>query len=202
MDVGGCCRRRICVGYLSRGSRLRANGSDSFVGGSDQRVVPEACLSAVASLGPFEKRSARANGLQPADHHSASLTATKRQTLIIGFIAAQLRPSWKNTVAGLREFPFATPIEAGSLVPKSASGALCEEPSERAFRNALRSSGFSDRRAGAHRDPDLTAQNLGAALRRHLRELRQLGPQALVDDRYAKFRKLGPMTSPAPGDGA
>ncbi len=54
---------------------------------------------------------------------------------------------------------------------------------------------------GAHRDPDLTAQNLGAALRRHLRELRQLGPQALVDDRYAKFRKLGLVTSPAPDAG-
>jgi acetyl-CoA carboxylase carboxyl transferase subunit alpha len=54
---------------------------------------------------------------------------------------------------------------------------------------------------GAHRDPDLTAQNLGAALRRHLRELRQLGPQALVDDRSAKFRKLGPVTSPAPDAG-
>jgi len=47
---------------------------------------------------------------------------------------------------------------------------------------------------GAHRDPDLTAQNLGAALRRHLRALRPLGPAALVDDRYAKFRKLGPVT--------
>ena len=49
---------------------------------------------------------------------------------------------------------------------------------------------------GAHRDPDLTAQNMGAALRRHLRALRPLGPGALVDDRYAKFRKLGPVTQP------
>ncbi len=51
---------------------------------------------------------------------------------------------------------------------------------------------------GAHRDPDLTAQNLGVALRRHLRGLRQLGPGAIVDDRYAKFRKLGPVTPAAP----
>jgi len=49
---------------------------------------------------------------------------------------------------------------------------------------------------GAHRDPDITAQNLGGALRRHLRALRQLGPGAIVDDRYAKFRKLGPVTQP------
>jgi acetyl-CoA carboxylase carboxyl transferase subunit alpha len=55
---------------------------------------------------------------------------------------------------------------------------------------------------GAHRDPDLTAQNLGATLRRHLRELRTLGPQAVVDDRYNKFRKLGPVTSPGPSNGA
>jgi acetyl-CoA carboxylase carboxyl transferase subunit alpha len=49
---------------------------------------------------------------------------------------------------------------------------------------------------GAHRDPAVTAQNLGLALRRHLRELKDLGPKALVDDRYAKFRKLGPVTEP------
>lgn len=52
---------------------------------------------------------------------------------------------------------------------------------------------------GAHRDPDLTAQSLGKTLRRHLRELRGMGPQALVDDRYAKFRKLGPVTSTVNG---
>jgi acetyl-CoA carboxylase carboxyl transferase subunit alpha len=49
---------------------------------------------------------------------------------------------------------------------------------------------------GAHRDPAATAQNLGAALRKHLRDLRQLSPQELVDDRYEKFRKLGPITEP------
>src|SRR5438132_368483 len=49
---------------------------------------------------------------------------------------------------------------------------------------------------GAHRDPDLTAQNLAGALRRHLRALRQLGAGAIVDDRYAKFRKIGPVTQP------
>jgi acetyl-CoA carboxylase carboxyl transferase subunit alpha len=49
---------------------------------------------------------------------------------------------------------------------------------------------------GAHRDPSATAQNLGVALRKHLRDLRQLSPQELVDDRYAKFRKLGPITEP------
>jgi acetyl-CoA carboxylase carboxyl transferase subunit alpha len=51
---------------------------------------------------------------------------------------------------------------------------------------------------GAHRDPDITARNLGAALRKHLRELRLMGPQGVIDDRYAKFRKLGPVTEPSP----
>jgi acetyl-CoA carboxylase carboxyl transferase subunit alpha len=49
---------------------------------------------------------------------------------------------------------------------------------------------------GAHRDPDLTAHNLGAALRRHLRDLRMMDPEGVVDDRYAKFRYLGPVTGP------
>jgi acetyl-CoA carboxylase carboxyl transferase subunit alpha len=49
---------------------------------------------------------------------------------------------------------------------------------------------------GAHRDPDLTAQNLGTALRKHLRELRQLRPGGVVDDRYNKFRRMGPITEP------
>ncbi len=44
---------------------------------------------------------------------------------------------------------------------------------------------------GAHRDPALTARNLGAVLRRHLAELRQLPPQALVEDRYRRFRSMG-----------
>ncbi|HUJ26462.1 MAG TPA: acetyl-CoA carboxylase carboxyltransferase subunit alpha [Myxococcales bacterium] len=48
---------------------------------------------------------------------------------------------------------------------------------------------------GAHRDPDVTAQNLSAALRRHLRELRLMDPEGVVEDRYAKFRKLGPVTT-------
>jgi acetyl-CoA carboxylase carboxyl transferase subunit alpha len=49
---------------------------------------------------------------------------------------------------------------------------------------------------GAHRDPDLTARNLGASLRRHLRDLRLMDPEGVVDDRYAKFRSLGPVTGP------
>ena len=44
---------------------------------------------------------------------------------------------------------------------------------------------------GAHRDPKLTAERLGLAIRRHLKELSALSPSELVDDRYRKFRALG-----------
>jgi acetyl-CoA carboxylase carboxyl transferase subunit alpha len=47
---------------------------------------------------------------------------------------------------------------------------------------------------GAHRDPELTARNLGEALRRHLAELRCLTPADLVADRYRKFRVMGVFT--------
>src|SRR3954462_13700733 len=44
---------------------------------------------------------------------------------------------------------------------------------------------------GAHRDHDVSARNLGAALRRPLAELRTLPPDKLVDLRYDKFRQMG-----------
>ena len=47
---------------------------------------------------------------------------------------------------------------------------------------------------GAHRDPKLTAENLAAALRRHLGELKKLTPEQLVKQRYQKFRAMGVFT--------
>lgn len=44
---------------------------------------------------------------------------------------------------------------------------------------------------GAHRDHDLAAATLGAALQRNLEQLRALPPDELLQRRYAKFRKLG-----------
>ncbi len=46
-------------------------------------------------------------------------------------------------------------------------------------------------RGGAHRDPALTAKNVGVALRKHLGDLSGLTPKQLIADRYAKFRSLG-----------
>lgn len=44
---------------------------------------------------------------------------------------------------------------------------------------------------GAHRNPTETADVLGRVLRKHLAALRQLSPEALVEDRYRKFRAMG-----------
>ena len=44
---------------------------------------------------------------------------------------------------------------------------------------------------GAHEDPDLAAEALGGVLRGALHELSEMTPQALIDDRYEKFRRMG-----------
>jgi acetyl-CoA carboxylase carboxyl transferase subunit alpha len=44
---------------------------------------------------------------------------------------------------------------------------------------------------GAHRNLDFTANNLAAALRRHLAELLPLPPNQLKDLRYQKYRRMG-----------
>jgi acetyl-CoA carboxylase carboxyl transferase subunit alpha len=44
---------------------------------------------------------------------------------------------------------------------------------------------------GAHRDFDLTARNLAAAIKRNLAELMPLPPRQLKDQRYDKYRRMG-----------
>ncbi len=44
---------------------------------------------------------------------------------------------------------------------------------------------------GAHADPALAAETLAPYLERALRDLVKLKPQQLLDERYAKFRKMG-----------
>ncbi|MCA9603816.1 MAG: acetyl-CoA carboxylase carboxyl transferase subunit alpha, partial [Myxococcales bacterium] len=46
---------------------------------------------------------------------------------------------------------------------------------------------------GSHRDYDQAASILRDALRVHLSELGAMGPGALKDDRYAKFRRMGAL---------
>src|SRR3990172_8208435 len=52
---------------------------------------------------------------------------------------------------------------------------------------------------GAHRDHQMTARNVGDAIRRHLADLRKLSPPELVEDRYRKFRTRGGFTGEGEG---
>ena len=47
---------------------------------------------------------------------------------------------------------------------------------------------------GAHRDPARAAELLGRSLREHLKKLGAMSGDALVKDRYKKFRALGVFT--------
>lgn len=47
---------------------------------------------------------------------------------------------------------------------------------------------------GAHRDVESTLRGVGEAVERHLRELMALGPDAVREDRYQRFRRLGVVT--------
>lgn len=53
---------------------------------------------------------------------------------------------------------------------------------------------------GAHRSPEEAARHLGEALERHLVALEGLSPEALVADRYQRFRKLGEVLERAPAE--
>ncbi|MGI8958052.1 MAG: acetyl-CoA carboxylase carboxyltransferase subunit alpha [Chthoniobacterales bacterium] len=55
---------------------------------------------------------------------------------------------------------------------------------------------------GAHRDHDLAAANLGAALRRNLKRVLETPIDELLKERYAKFRKLGNFAEPKTKNGA
>ncbi|UJR80061.1 acetyl-CoA carboxylase carboxyltransferase subunit alpha [Sandaracinus amylolyticus] len=58
----------------------------------------------------------------------------------------------------------------------------------------------SEPTGGAHRDPDDAARRLGASLRRHLAELGAMDGNALVEQRYRKFRTMGVIHSLSPTD--
>jgi acetyl-CoA carboxylase carboxyl transferase subunit alpha len=55
---------------------------------------------------------------------------------------------------------------------------------------------------GAHRDHDMAAANLGHALRRNLKQALEKPIENLLQERYAKFRKLGNFAEPKTKNGA
>lgn len=50
---------------------------------------------------------------------------------------------------------------------------------------------ISEPLGGAHRDPQLTAQNLKSSILRHLKEISSLSIENMLQARYQKFRKMG-----------
>ncbi|HJL00039.1 MAG TPA: acetyl-CoA carboxylase carboxyltransferase subunit alpha [Polyangiaceae bacterium LLY-WYZ-15_(1-7)] len=55
----------------------------------------------------------------------------------------------------------------------------------------------SEPTGGAHRDPADAAERLAEALRRHLAELDAMTPEQRIEQRYAKFRAMGPFVDAA-----
>lgn len=51
-------------------------------------------------------------------------------------------------------------------------------------------------KGGAHLDPAKTAEAVKTAIWRHLEELSDMTPEALVEDRYRKFRSVGKFAAP------
>ncbi len=51
---------------------------------------------------------------------------------------------------------------------------------------------------GAHRDPETTANTLGLSLRKHLKDLRDLPADTLLQQRYGKYRRMGVYGSEQP----
>ena len=102
-----------------------------------------------------------------------------------------LQYSWYNVIS---------PESCSSILYRDATKAQKSADSLKLTARDLEGFGICDEiveeaAGGAHRDPALTAGNVQAALRRHLGELKQLGPEQLVRDRYEKYRKIGVFTT-------
>lgn len=50
---------------------------------------------------------------------------------------------------------------------------------------------ISEPAGGAHRDHEAMAKNVKISIHKHLNELKQMSPEQLFEDRYAKFRAMG-----------
>jgi acetyl-CoA carboxylase carboxyl transferase subunit alpha len=102
-----------------------------------------------------------------------------------------LEYAWYNVIS---------PESCSSILYRDASKAQKSAESLRLTAKDLMGFGIIDEivresAGGAHRDPQLTAQNVQAAVRRHLAELSALSPEQLVRDRYQKFRAMGVFTT-------
>jgi acetyl-CoA carboxylase carboxyl transferase subunit alpha len=101
-----------------------------------------------------------------------------------------LEYSWYNVIS---------PESCSSILYRDATKAQKSADSLRLTARDLAGFGITDEivkeaPGGAHRDPKLTAENVRAAIRRHLAQLKAMTPEQLVADRYRKFRAIGVYT--------
>ena len=89
-----------------------------------------------------------------------------------------------------------TPEACAAIIHKDSSRASTTAEGMRIIAPDLLELGIIDEiipepRGGAHRSPEITAENVKKAILHHLDELSQLSPEELVEDRYRRFRKMG-----------
>jgi len=102
-----------------------------------------------------------------------------------------LEYSWYNVIS---------PESCSSILYRDATKAQKSADSLRLTARDLAGFGITDEivkeaPGGAHRDPKLTAENVRAAIRRHLAELKKMTPEQLVRNRYQKYRAMGVFTA-------
>lgn len=94
-----------------------------------------------------------------------------------------------------------SPNGAASILWKDASKADQAAEAMKITAKDLKSFGIIEEivpepKGGAHMDPAWTAEAVKTAIWRHLEELSKMTPEALVEDRYRKFRSVGKFAAP------
>lgn len=89
-----------------------------------------------------------------------------------------------------------TPEACASIILKDRSQAANVSGTMRIVSEDLKRFGIIDEIipeaiGGAHRHPEQTAESLKQTVLKHLRELIELSPDELADDRYRRFREIG-----------
>jgi acetyl-CoA carboxylase carboxyl transferase subunit alpha len=96
-----------------------------------------------------------------------------------------------------------SPEGAAAIVYKDASKAPMLAEAMKITAQDLKGFGVIDDivpepKGGAHRNPEQQAEAVREALWRHLRELQEMTPDELREDRYKKFRAIGRFTTYTP----
>ncbi len=96
-------------------------------------------------------------------------------------------------------YSVSSPEAAASILYKDASQALKAAEAMKITAEHIKAFGVIDEiipepQGGAHRDAQEQALFMKEAISKHLKQLLELGEEALQEDRYQKFRKIGKFT--------